>query len=326
MKNENNIPRVSLIIPTYNRAHLLPDAVNSALGQSYRNFEVIIIDDGSTDNTRKIALSFPPQVRYVYQENQGAPSAFNKGIKLARGEYLAIFADDDMILESFLEKTVKFMDEHPEIGFCHGQVYTIDENGRPLRLNRARGKMKSFIIDGKEEISELLIRNYIVGCSVLFRRSCFDKVGLFNPNLRSCEDWDMWIRLAKEYAIGYLAEPLAKYRVHTQSLTGHFVAESVKKDYIDLLNSVFKDVDFGPRYAHLQRKAYFSMYCYLAKISAERGHRTTGIKYIFQSFLTCPSMFIKPDGISILIDTAKGFVTSMQKKIIMRILRAFKLW
>jgi glycosyltransferase involved in cell wall biosynthesis len=326
MDSQKNIPRASLIIPTYNRAHLLPEAVNSALAQTYRDFEVIIIDDGSTDNTREVAQSFPSNVRYVYQENRGSSAAFNKGIELARGEYLAIFADDDMILEKFLEKSVDFLDKHPEAGFSHGQVLTIDEKGLPLRLHRARGDKTSFIRDGKEEIEHLLIRNYIVGCTALFRRSCFGEVGLYNTALRSCEDWDMWIRLARKYAVGYIAEPLAKYRVHTQSLTGHFEAEKVKEDYTVLLDSVFKDAEIGPRYARLRRKAYYGMYCYLGKVSAERGHRLTGIRYLCQALLTCPWFIFERDGMALITDAAKGFVPGGLKKKMMQVLRRWRLW
>jgi glycosyltransferase involved in cell wall biosynthesis len=150
------MPRVSVVIPAYNRAHFLPEVVESALAQTYRDFEVIVIDDGSTDNTPEVASRFPPAVRYYRQENQGLSAVRNKGIELARGEYIIFLDSDDVLLKDALEKSVLFLDQHPEAGFCHGQFCTIDVNGRPMRLRRPRGPKATYIRDGREEITEFL--------------------------------------------------------------------------------------------------------------------------------------------------------------------------
>jgi glycosyltransferase involved in cell wall biosynthesis len=318
--------KVSVIIPTYNRANLLPESVKSVLTQTYRDFEVIIVDDGSTDNTREVARGFPSPVKYIYQENHGVSSAFNRGIEAASGEYVAIFADDDIMLENALEKTINFLEKHPEAGFCHGQNYTIDENGNSLRLRTTRGPGKTFVRDGKEEIAQLLFRDTIQASTVVVRRACFGEVGLFNADLRGGEDWDMWIRLARKYAVGYLAEPLVKVRVHTSNLQGRADLDSLKKTYIARLDSVFNDAELGPRYARLRRKAYFGLYCNCAKLAAEKGDRLTGTGYLIKALITCPELLFQRDGVSLLVSTLKGFPPARLKKVIIKILMYLRLW
>jgi len=319
------VPRVSIIIPAYNQAQFLGEAVSSALAQTYQDCEVIVIDDGSTDNTPEVAKGFPPAVKYFRQENQGVSAANNTAIKMATGEYMLFLASDDVLFENTIEKCVTFMNQHPEAGFCDGQSYTIDENGRPLR-SRPRGPRATFIRDGKKEIALLLLGDQKdAAFPFLVRRSCFESVGLFDTKLRMSEDWDMSIRLAKRYAVGHLAEPLLKARFHTNSLTAITGLDILQNAHTAVLESVFKDAELGPLYSHLQNKAYFSLYCLCSRVSARTGHKGTGILYLLSALKTCPVMLVEVRGLSLLIDAAKDFLPRRLRNAIVKTLMSLGL-
>ncbi len=318
------MPRVSVVIPTYNQASFLGEAVGSALAQTYRDFEVIVIDDGSTDNTPEVASSFPPAVRYFRQENRGISAARNRGIELANGEYLAFLDSDDILLENALEKSVAFMDQHPEAGFCYGQVYSIDEKGRPMRLSRLRGARASCIRDGREQIARMLWRGDIAPSAVLARRSCVEEAGLFNTNVHMGEDVDMWLRLAMRYAVGYLAEPVAKYRVNPQSITAQSSFEANKRSHTAFVQRALEAAEFGP-HSHMRRKAYFALYCYLSEEAARRGYRATGLAYLLRALKACPELLLQRDGISFLMAVPKSFLPQQLRRMIIQALMALRL-
>ena len=123
---------------TYNRARYLAESIQSILDQSFKEFDIIIIDDGSTDNTEEILSDFP--VRYLGQENQGPAAALNKAIELSQAEYIAFQGSDDIFLPEALTKSMTILDNHPEVAFSHGQAYLIDEAGQVFGLRRPRGE------------------------------------------------------------------------------------------------------------------------------------------------------------------------------------------
>jgi hypothetical protein len=320
------LPRVSVVIPTYNRASYLIEAVESVLAQTYRDFEVIVIDDGSTDNTPEVASGFPPEVKYFRQENQGQSASRNRGIKLAQGEYTIFLDSDDVLLENTLQKSVTFLDEHPEAGFCGGQFYTIDENGRPLRQKKPRGPRATFIRAGKDEITHLLVGTGGMHLStVLIRRSCFEEVGLFDTSLPMSEDWDMWIRLSKKFSVGHLAEPMAKIRFHSQNITATTGVGVVQSAHTAVLESVFQDAKLGPLYEHLRKKAYFGLHCLCSRVSARTGHRWTSLLYLLRAVKTCPAMLLKRRGVRLLMKSANEFLSRRLRNIVVQILMALRL-
>ena len=319
--------RVSVIIPAYNRARLLPEAVNSVLAQTYQDFELIVIDDGSTDDTPEVARAFPPSVKYFRQANAGLSAVRNRGVELTKGDYIVFLDSDDALLDHALEKGVAFLDQHPEVAFCHGQVYTIDENSRPLRLRRPRGPKRTCVRDGREEIAHLLLFRNIIGPSATFvRRSCLEKAGPFNTALSSFEDWDMWVRLAKRYAVGHLAEPVALYRVHSQSITARFDVESVKSLCTGLMESVLEDAELGPLFAPMRKRARFALYCYLAKVAGQKGRFALGTKFLLKALVACPELLFRREGISLIVNAARGFAPPRLKSRTARVLRALRLW
>lgn len=204
--------RVSVVIPTYNYANYLLEAVQTVLDQSYDDFELLIVDDGSTDNTGEMTrpLLHDPRVRYVYQQNRGLAEARNVGIRTTEGEFVAFLDADDLWLERKLERQVEIMDSTPEVGLVYTNILFIDGEGQILTDRQWAQRRKETMFE------DLLFNNVVTGSasSSMVRRECFDRVGVFDETLRSLEDLDLWLRIARCYDFQRVDEPLAKIRHH----------------------------------------------------------------------------------------------------------------
>jgi glycosyltransferase involved in cell wall biosynthesis len=208
-------PPVSVIIPTHNRANLLGRAIKSVLSQTFEDFELIVVDDASTDRTPEVVGSIDDgRIRYIrLKKNSGAPIARNTGIKKSRGEFIAFLDDDDEWLPMRLEVQLKkFEGLEKSVGVVYGGFYYVSqENGKILGRNvpKFRGDVYPY----------LLKENFIGSPTLLIRRKCFKKAGLFDPLLTSSQDWDMWLRIAKHYKFDYVNEIIAKYYVHGRQIS-----------------------------------------------------------------------------------------------------------
>ena len=210
------LPKVSVLIPTHNRAQYVCGAIDSVLAQTYQNVEIIVVDDGSTDGTGKIIEHNRDRIVYVYQDNQGVSAALNLGIEESSGEYLAGLGDDDIWLPDKLEVQMAFLEANPEFGMVHADMLILDVGSDDPKPKK---RMLSRPIPSGHILPELIVKNVIMGSTVLIRRSCLDEVGLFDQGLRSSEDYHMWLRIARQFPIAYLDRPLAICRLHTSSLT-----------------------------------------------------------------------------------------------------------
>jgi glycosyltransferase involved in cell wall biosynthesis len=204
-------PKVSVIITTYNSMAYLPKTLDSVLGQTFTDFEVLIVDDGSSDNiTEWIKELKDVRIKTIFQSNQGVSVARNNGITNAQGEYIAFLDADDLWQPTKLEKQVLCLDKHLEVGLVHTWVSLINEQSQPTGRN--------FISNIEGNIWQQIIeKNMIACCSVMVRRTCFETVGGFDSSLRSAEDWDMWIRIADCYEVAVIKEILAYYRLLANS-------------------------------------------------------------------------------------------------------------
>jgi glycosyltransferase involved in cell wall biosynthesis len=200
-------PLVSAILPAYNRERYLGAALTSILQQDYRPLEVIVVDDGSTDGTARVARSYP-EVRYLYQPNQGAAAARNAGIAVSRGAFLAFLDSDDVWTPQKLSLQVGFLLENPQLGYCLGRMQILLEPGSPVTPQAK-----------PEEITRTEIG--ALPSALVVRREIFDRVGGFDPRYRVGEDID-WFFRAKDTGIPFaiLPEVLLHRRVHEASLTG----------------------------------------------------------------------------------------------------------
>jgi glycosyltransferase involved in cell wall biosynthesis len=205
-------PRVSVILPVYNGARFVRAAIDAVLGQSFAAFELVIVNDGSTDASEAVIAPVlsRPNVRYLAQPNQGVAAARNAGIRAARGEFVALIDQDDVWLPEKLALQVRYMDSHPEVGLLHTGVGFIDAESRPLdRLGPGWvAECAGWCTD------RLLAGNPIAPVTALFRRQCLDAVGLFDPECVPADDWDLWLRLSRQAQVGFLPEVTALYRYH----------------------------------------------------------------------------------------------------------------
>lgn len=215
------MPLVSAIVPVYNADRFLAEALDSALAQTFRNIEIIVVDDGSTDASGAIAdhyaAAHPGRVRVIHQANAGLVPARNAAIAVARGRYLALLDADDVWLPGHLAESVDALEQDVSIGLVHANVRFIDSGSRvygdvPKRVWRI----------GDDAFIEILLRRRNVACpTAVFRRSVIDEVGTFDPvfNRLGCEDRDLWLRIAQVSGLRYIDAVHAHYRTHDANMS-----------------------------------------------------------------------------------------------------------
>lgn len=201
--------KVSVIIPVYNGEKYIYEAIDSILNQAYQDFEIIVIDDGSTDNTPKILKEYGSKIKWKSQENKGQASAINEAIKMANGEYIALLDSDDVYLPNKLEIQISYLDRHQKIGLVYSNRYLINADGKIIGMRRS----------SRPDNILLLQENYIPRSTVVHRKKCIDKVGMYDESISGNDDWDMWIRISEKFKMGYIDKPLVKYRVHGKNIS-----------------------------------------------------------------------------------------------------------
>lgn len=220
------MPKVSFIVPCYNLAHLLPECITSILEQSYNDFEILIMDDCSPDNTTEKASRFHDD-RIVYIRNKtnlGHLRNYNKGIKLSRGKYIWLISADDRLRRPYvLEKYVNFMEEHPEVGYVFCPGIKLEDNKETALFERFYHGPIDTIFDGKYFLSEKLMKsNCVMAPSGMARKQLYDTHGLFRLDLPYAGDWYLWCLFAIHSDVGYFAEPMVNYRIHNLNITNTF--------------------------------------------------------------------------------------------------------
>jgi alpha-1,3-rhamnosyl/mannosyltransferase len=206
------VPNVSVCIPTCNREHLLKEALDSVFAQTYKDFEVVIVDDGSTDGTKEMLKRNGFTVRYYWQENQGDAAARNKLIELAEGKYISFLDSDDLLYPDALEKMAQAMPKGDEEVVVYGPYVAIDEQGNILH------RRKKKLYDGK--ITKHLFEDILIhACGSLFPRKILVEAGGFNTALDVCSDYDLWLRLSLKYDFIGLRKPVFKRRRHSGNIS-----------------------------------------------------------------------------------------------------------
>ncbi|WP_099067602.1 glycosyltransferase [Nostoc linckia] len=210
-------PTVSVIIPTYQRGHLVSQAINSVLAQTYKDYEIIVINDGSQDNTPQVLAEFSDRhhITAIHQANQGLSAARNAGIRSARGKYIAFLDDDDLWEPQKLEKQISVLEANPRIGLIYSDsLFFSDRQGLfPGSYNTA------FPTPNLQVLWTLFQYNYIPVLTVVVRQDCLNQVGLFDKTVTPCEDYDLWLRVIEKFPIYFLNQPLARYRESPSSLS-----------------------------------------------------------------------------------------------------------
>jgi len=199
-------PKVSILLPSFNRAHLLYRAIKSILSQTFQDFELIIVDDGSSDNTEEVVKSFKDsRIIYIrHDKNKGASAARNTGLQVAGGEYIAFQDSDDEWLPEKLEKQIKVFETAPSgVGVVYTSFWKYLNNNDKIYIPDPQIKQKEGCI-----FKELLKHNLIGLPTAIIRKECFEKVGKFDEELFCLEDWDLFIRISRYYQFMFIDEPL----------------------------------------------------------------------------------------------------------------------
>jgi glycosyltransferase involved in cell wall biosynthesis len=209
------MPKVSVVTTTYNCATYIVTTVECVLAQTWRDFEYIVIDDGSTDNTRELLEPYLDRITYIHQENMRYSPARNRGIRAAHGEYLAFLDSDDLWEPTKLEKQVAVLDQHPEVALVHTRTDFIDTQGQPTRFSGMQvfGPEGDQVVIGDPRKELFFGAHVLTPSSAMVRRSMLDAAGAFDETLSYGEDWDVWVRLAQYGSFAYIPEVLSHYRV-----------------------------------------------------------------------------------------------------------------
>jgi GT2 family glycosyltransferase len=284
------MPQVSVIVPCYNHARYLPQALHSVLSQTFSDWEAIIVDDGSTDNTRDIAARFSdPRVQYKYQENRGLSAARNAGIRAARGQYLAFLDADDAWAPEFLEACVAKLAAVDTAAAVVTLCRFIDEDG--VDLPRVGGRAVS-----SEAFRACLMEGgFFPPNAALVRAHAAQRAGPFDENLTSLEDWDLWLRIA---ALGGLVlcipKPLARYRVTANSMSTDAVR--MHRNRIAVLTKHFGAAQGEPiAWAEEKRKAYAFGYRCTALGYLEQQQTDTAWRWLEEAVATWPQLLNRLD-------------------------------
>jgi glycosyltransferase involved in cell wall biosynthesis len=252
------MPKISIIIPAYNAMNYLPETMASVFNQTFDDFEVVVVNDGSTDETEKWASQIKDvRVKLVSQANLGLAGARNTGIRESQGEYLAFLDADDVWESTKLAKQAQVLDTYPEVGLVYTWVTYVDQQ------QKSTGRTVNYQFEGNVW-SELIQRNLIeCGSVAVVRRSCLERVGLFDEQLSSLnvgEDWDMWLRIAAQYDFKVVKEPLVYYRQLAGSASKNW--ELVAKSLRAVIEKAFNDAPL--ELLTLRNKSYGNAHVVLA--------------------------------------------------------------
>lgn len=205
-------PLVSVVIPCYKQAKFLPDAIESVLAQTYKNFEIIVVDDGSPDDTRRVVAAYP-QVRCAPRENGGLSAARNTGLQVSRGKFVVFLDADDRLLPEALQYGLNCFHLHPESAFVFGHFRLVTEGGHPLKEFSQNNP-------GGDRYEAMLMHNYIgMHATVMYRRAIFDEVVGFDATYQSCEDYELYLRIARRHPVHSYSQVVAEYRRHGNAMS-----------------------------------------------------------------------------------------------------------
>jgi len=282
------MPKVSVIVPTYNRAQYLSRALQSVFCQTFKDFEIIVIDDGSVDNTQEILGPFKDKIKYIYQMNSGVSAARNRGIKESLGQYMAFLDSDDEWIAEKLSIQVPILDKDGTIGIVYSKATMVNEKNERCGIKPSHDIGKDF-----RELVEL--GGDLPTSTVMTRRECFDKAGLFDESFSILEDFDMWIRIARHYNIYQVVEPnLAFYHCHEEQTVKNKIKVLVST--VDLDKKILRQFEDIPK-VMVQKRLAANEYI-LSRACYNENKNTNSFNHLIASIYRNPFLgasFINAD-------------------------------
>lgn len=285
------VPKVTVVIPTFNQAHFLEDAVDSVLAQVYQDYEIVLVNDGSTDHTEEVARRYQDKIRYVYQENQGLASARNTGIRAAAGEYVALLDSDDIWAPTFLTSMMALAQRFLEATVYYCGIRYIDRDKHDLPQSGATRVMPSDAL-----YKTILRSNFLIPSTIVMKRAPVLEANLFDVSFRRLQDRELWIRLLRSgHQFAGLNEQLVRYRVHENNLStdpvgGQNAARA-------LIEKHFGVDDGEPdRWSADKRRAYGGLYryCLLTNIQRKDDWKS-GAAHLRRAFQCDPTLAVDMD-------------------------------
>ena len=280
-------PKVSVVITAYNAARWIEETLDSVLAQTYRDYEVVVVDDGSTDDTQAIVARYAPPVRYIHQENRGQPAARNVGIRSARGTYVAFVDADDLWLPQKLARQMSLFESTPNLGLVYSDAYVFDsDSGITQRRVNSVGRLPE-----NDIFLPLLMGNFIPSPTPIVRRDALESAGYFDESpdvhMGGGEDWDMWLRIAAHQSAGAISEPLARYRVHPSSMLQSMDIDAALRGRLGVLEKAFRSRPEIPD--DVRARAIATQYVTAGRWKLGRGSRRAARQLFAKAIRTSPT-------------------------------------
>jgi len=270
-------PLVSIIMPAYNASAFIHSSINSVLEQSYLNWELIVVDDGSIDDTSLLVEEIEDhRIRLIRKVNEGVAAARNTGLKIARGEYIGFLDSDDLWLPEKLSEQVAFMESNPEYVFTYTNYSSFIDSNEEI----PNKQLEPFIIEDTK--NRLLVFNFIATLTVIARSSSVRSVGGFDESLFGPEDWDLWLKLSAVGDFGFIDSSLGKYREHDLGIS--------KNKYLQLSNEyrVIQRHAFGAGNSKIRRQAHWFHSLKVCNYYVKKRNFMKAIVAYLRLFILCP--------------------------------------
>lgn len=282
--------KVSVIVPSFNQAPYITDCLKSIFAQTKKDYEVIVVDDHSTDNTAEVIKPYLTKIKFIQnKKNFGAFSyTANIGIKHATGDYILVVSADDWLAENILEEESALLAKNPNIGLVYSESISVTNGKKTKRTAKPAGN-KSYI--GRPNDFHLLLTqgDFIPSLNALVRKSVYEKVGLFDTNLKYMVDYEMWIRIAETYPLAYIAKPLTFYRAHGNNL--HLNADFQKRNEVEFEYILNKYLMNRKLDKHLQNTKAVALHGFYLKICANaifEGNSKRALSFWLKAFKKNP--------------------------------------
>jgi len=277
------MPKVSICIPTYNRKHYLKETLESIFAQTYKDYEIVIVDDGSNDGTEQMIKKSSYPIRYFWQENRGVAEARNKLLELAKGEYITFIDSDDLLFPYAIEELLNLVEYNGSEVVAYSSYIGIDEQGR--KVKRKRHKLPCGYIS-----ADLFEYIYVHSCGTMCRKKLFEEAGGFDTSLPVCSEYALWLKLSLKYEFVPADKPTFKRRRHSGNLSAYSFAN--RKMELNVLEHIYQNefskngtavIAPGRALKRLGREGYRAARC-----AIREGHQKTACQLLKQSYQRHP--------------------------------------
>jgi glycosyltransferase involved in cell wall biosynthesis len=258
----DNLPLVSIVTPTFNQAQFLGETIESILGQDYPNIELIVLDDGSTDNTQEVLSAYQGKLLAVRHDNMGQARTLNKGWAMAQGKYIGYLSSDDILYDGAISKLVSILEDSEAIAVVYPNCHLIDPDSRVIKRNVSR----DFDYDDL-----VIAQNCYIGPGALFRKSIIEELGGWQPDLKLAPDREFWMRVGLRGKFKMVDEPLAGYRMHANSISYYETNPRIATEYFRVLDSYFARNDVPAHLVARRSEAYANAKLILCRMFTREG-------------------------------------------------------